>query len=274
MIVLRWSPGYHDKLHLVLAGRYVFLSVDVVRDRMSGTTVHPHLSMRPTSPDEIDRFLGKLQCGDERVHGYFRAIRAVYHFLERRHRISIIDNPIRMMDAPRTSPKQPRPLSPDHIKKLLSYPHASKIKAAIILLAATGCRVGEVATLQKDNLLESPFGPVIQVNGKRGERYIPITQEIYHQLHNELPFPWCKEWLGHLIKDAFKKVGIPGSAINLRHSFATYWAGEDLVLQELMGHSSISTTRRYRKMRLSYVISQYNTHTPLLPLLHQPERML
>jgi integrase len=102
---------------------------------------------------------------------------------------------------------------------------------------------------------------------------VPITYEIYHELMVHLPFPYTKWWLGRLISKAFKAAGIKGSAINLRHSFGTYWSGDELALQQIMGHAKLETTQRYRRIRLEYLTQQYNTHAPILTLLRQPSPM-
>lgn len=226
------------------------------------------------SPERIDLFLAGLHCGDERVHGYFRAIRSLYRFLEKRRVITIGSNPVRMMDAPMVSQKQPRPMASEDIRKLLNYPHPDKIKAALMFLAGTGCRLAEARTLTIDSLIETPMGPIALINGKRGQRIIPITYDIYHALMVHLPFPWSTFWLGRLISRAFKAAGVRGSAINLRHSFGTYWDGDELALQRIMGHSKLETTRRYRGIQLEYLVRQYNEHSPILALLRQPARML
>jgi integrase len=228
----------------------------------------------PLRPEEIDMFLSRLKCGDERTHGYFRAIRALYRFLERRQYIPMFGNPVRMMEAPRVSRKVPRPLTPDAIRRLLQYPHPPKVRAALLLLAATGCRLDEVRTLAPDCFLETQMGPLVRVNGKRGERVIPLPVNTYHEIINLLPFSWTMNHMSWVIRKAFQAAGVQGSAINLRHSFATWWEGEDLALQAIMGHSSLATTRRYRQIRTDYLVRQYHQHAPLLAIAQSPERML
>ena len=63
-----------------------------------------------------------------------------------------------------------------------------------------------------------------------------------------------------------KAVGLQGKKLGphtLRHTFATLWSGEELVLQSLMGHSSLEMTKRYRQLRAEHVAVQHALHSPL-----------
>jgi site-specific recombinase XerD len=53
-----------------------------------------------------------------------------------------------------------------------------------------------------------------------------------------------------MIARAFADARIRGSGINLRHSFGSLWGGDELVLQRIMGHAHLSTTRIYRTLRI------------------------
>lgn len=225
----------------------------------------------PDSPEQIESFLARCQTGDERRHGYYRTLRCFYHWLKRRRKI---DNPMDIVDPPRRRPKQPRILMPEDINRLLSYPHLPIIKAALLFLIDTGARLNEALCLTINALSETPWGFSAIIKGKTGTRTIPISYETYHSLMTNLPFNYTKHRFARKIKEAFKKAGVKGSALTLRHTFATLWEGDELVLQQIMGHAHLSTTRIYRHLRMKTLSEQHHQYTPLNMVLSTSKTML
>lgn len=211
-------------------------------------------------PEEIDTFLLSCHAGDERRHGYYRALRAFYRFLERRYGIP---NPMRYVEAPKRSHKLPKPITPVDLAQLLAYCHPLKIKVAISALADTGARVGELANLTSDDLAETPWGYIATVHGKTGARQVPISYETYHALMVNLPLGYSRQRLSRLIALAFRQAGVKGTAHSLRHTFATLWEGDELVLQRIMGHAHLETTKLYRNLRLRILSEQHHRFSPL-----------
>lgn len=78
----------------------------------------------PDSPDDIDMFISSCQAGDERRHGYYRALRVFYRYL---HRRSGVPNPIDAVESPKRQRKSPRALTVDELDQLLAFPHPPKI---------------------------------------------------------------------------------------------------------------------------------------------------
>lgn len=224
----------------------------------------------PSHPEDIERFLSNCKAGDERRYGYYRALRCFYHFL---HRRLDTPDPIELVEPPRRSHKAPKFLNPEDINRLLNYPHPAKIKAAIMFLIDTGARLGELASLTIDNLGETPWGFTATIKGKTGARTVPISYETYHALMVHLPYPYRSHWLGELISRAFKQAGIRGSSLVLRHSFGTLWGGDELVLQRIMGHSHLSTTRLYRHLRMQMLSEQHRQYSPLRMVLSSSKTM-
>ena len=143
----------------------------------------------PRDPENIDEFLQSLDVGDERRHGYFRALKALYRFLVKRKYINY--NPLGVIDQPKIKTKDPPTLTPEEIAIILNYPGIKPcVRAAILLFIDTGCRLEEVHTLRPENLLEYPDGFAAIVNGKNGSRIIPISYQAYHALMVNLPFPY------------------------------------------------------------------------------------
>ncbi len=214
----------------------------------------------PDDPDTVEDFLISRRSGDERRHGYYRAIRALYRFLKRRYGI---ENIIPMMDAPKREKKLPRPITIDALDQLLAYPHPKRIEAALLFMADSGCRVGETSRLEIADLIETEWSPVAVVTGKTGTRFVPISVETYRSLKDILPFKISANWLCKLVSRAFKEANVKGTAHSLRHTFATYWDGDESILQKVMGHSNIATTQIYRQLRVKKMCEQHRQYSPM-----------
>lgn len=222
-------------------------------------------------PKNIETFLSARPVGDERRYGYYRALSAFYRFLERRRNIK---NPMVIIDPPRRKRKQPKPLTPDELDQLLSYPHEPKIKAALLLLADTGCRVSEAALVEVNDITETPWGYVVRVTGKTGARLVPLSHETYFALLKALPFGFTRYRFRRKISQAFMDARVKGSGLNLRHTFGTLWEGDELALQQIMGHAHLSTTRIYRAMRTEYISKQHRLYSPLRMVAFSSRRLL
>lgn len=225
----------------------------------------------PKSPSDIEEFLVNCQAGDERRHGYYRALRCFYRFLNKRLNIP---NPVEMVDPPRRCRKYPRPLMPEDVDKLLAYPHSPKIKTALLFLVDTGARLGELTDLNIDMLAQTPWGFAAIIKGKTGTRTVALNYETYHALMVNLPLGYSRYRLRRKIAQAFKEAGVKGSALTLRHSFATFWEGDELILQQIMGHAHLSTTRLYRQLRIKRLTEQHHKYSLLNMVLSTSKSML
>jgi integrase len=224
----------------------------------------------PKSPSDIEQFLLECRCGDERRHGYYRALRCFYQFLHKRGGTPLV---MEYVEPPHRSHKEPYWLIPDELNRLLSYPHPPGIKTALLFLTDTGARLGELSSLSIDNIRETPWGYIVGIKGKTGVRYVPISYETYHALMVSLPLGKGKHRLGRLISIAFKNAGVKGSAIALRHTFGTLWEGDELALQAIMGHAHLSTTKIYRHLRMKTLSEQHRLYSPLRMVLYSSKEM-
>ena len=226
----------------------------------------------PLKPEYIELFLSGLRAKDERLHGHYRVLRCFYNFLAKRRLIK--NNPIELIDPPIIKKKQPTYVLFDDLYKLLSYPHRKDVKAALLFLIDTGCRISELATLTIDMLNETPWGFTATVSGKTGERIVPISYDSYHAMMITLPFKYKPHRLSRLVSLAFQEAGVKGTAHALRHTFATLWDGDELALQKIMGHAHLSTTQGYRHLRAEYLLRQHQQYSPLKMLLSTSKSML
>ncbi len=196
-------------------------------------------------------------------------------------------HPLPELESPRLERNLPQVLSRDEVERLLATPDNSlrglRDRAILELLYATGMRVSELASLKLEDInfdqgLVRVFG-----KGKR-ERLVPFGKSAANALKNYLA-AWCntKRSCGHvflnrqgrpLSRQSVWKI-IHKAAVScdlaqkayphiLRHSFATHLleGGANIrIVQELLGHRSLSTTQVYthlEKSRLKEIHSRYH----------------
>lgn len=181
----------------------------------------------------------------------------------------------------------------------LDTPRGIRLSAMLELIYASGMRVSELVCLPlvaiPQDLEQLKVNQMIFIKGKGGrERFIPLglpavlALERYMKVRsyfckskngNDLQkwlFPsWGKE--GHLtrirffqqLKELAADVSIDPSKISphiLRHAFATHLlqGGADLmIIQKLLGHSTIATTQIYTHVMANRVINLVQQHHPL-----------
>lgn len=223
------------------------------------------------------------------ISRYLSSIKNFHKFLLR-EKISASD-PANLIESPKLGKKIPEVLSLDDINRLLKVPSARQIqgkrdKAILELMYATGLRVSEIASLKLDDLnLEVGF---LKCKGKSSkERLVPLgkiaekfvanyIEEVRAKLLKDklssVLFlaqggrPLTRQSIWKMIKKTVKKAGIKKrvSPHTLRHSFATHLLerGADLrSVQEMLGHSSITTTQVYthiNRLRLKEIHIQYH----------------
>ncbi len=131
-------------------------------------------------------------------------------------------------------------------------------RAAIMMLAETGMRVGELVSLRWEDV--DLNGKRARVRGKGGKfRYVYFTERTA-ELLRELPrdgriFPvtdrTVRRWVSELLKTHPHAV---------RHAFAVWFlskGGNPRVLQRILGHSSLRTTEIYLDLAQSLVEREY-----------------
>ncbi len=193
-------------------------------------------------------------------------------------------NPASLLDLPRLEKKLPVVLSVEEIDRLIeaidmSRNNAHRNKAIIEILYGCGMRVSELTELKMTSLhFREEF---IQVYGKGNkERLIPLGSHAAKQLkiyldNERMHKPVIKGFENYvflnqrgrkltrvmiftIIKSLCEKAGITKnvSPHTLRHSFATHLVegGADLrVVQDLLGHESITTTEIYTHLDKDYL---------------------
>lgn len=138
-----------------------------------------------------------------------------------------------------------REVHPDMAFRLIQAASTPRAKALIAMSAFTGMRLSEVLRFDPARDIE---GDAIRVYGKGGyQRLVPIVPALKPHL-GQFPIKsgWRNVYRG--FERAREKAGLTIRYHDLRHMVATAMvnAGENLrVVQEILGHQSMQTTRKY-----------------------------
>jgi integrase/recombinase XerD len=203
------------------------------------------------------------------------------------------DNPLELIESPKTARKLPDTLTLDEIDQLiaaidLSSNEGERNRAMLETLYGCGLRVSELTTLKiSDLFFEEGF---LKITGKGNkERFVPIgnaTQNfilIYKDTirihlnikkgHEDTLFlnrrgsQLTRAMIFTIIKDLAVKIELQKniSPHTLRHSFATHLLenGADLrSIQLMLGHESITTTEIYVHLDRRFLTEIMNTYHP------------
>jgi len=171
----------------------------------------------------------------------------------------------------------PKIISREDVEKLLAVPNTScptglRNRTALELMYRAGLRVSEVAGL-KPRDVRWETGEVLVDHGKGDkDRVVPLDAEAINWLRlwrkdakhpKGAPTFFCTlkggplstEYLRQVVKRCARKAGLDPAQVSphkLRHSYATELLDEGFTIrevQELLGHSSITTTQIYTHVR-------------------------
>jgi integrase/recombinase XerC len=221
------------------------------------------------------------------------ALRGLFAFLKARGRVEA--NPAAAVSTPRTKRRLPRFVSVDEAARLTDTewddtPQGLRDRAIVEVLYGSGLRVSEVVGLDLD-AIDLAQG-TIRVLGKGDkERIVPLGRMALAALRSYLDQrrrlatrgrapDGCALFLGRggarisvrTVQRMVRRRGLevatrePVHPHALRHSCATHLldAGADLrVIQELLGHSSLSTTQRYTHVSIDGLMEVYDRAHPL-----------
>ena len=180
----------------------------------------------------------------------------------------ILKNPaFNAVKAPKLEKKLPTVLTKDEIKKLINAVNNPKHILLIEFMYSSGLRVSECVNLKIDDLdLAEKMGKIKHGKGNK-ERYIILSNKLIQHFNDYVSKkkdnsqyvfsvngrPITVRQAQKVVKEAAIKAKIKKRVFchALRSSFATHLleAGTDIrVIQELLGHSDLSTTQIYTKV--------------------------
>jgi integrase/recombinase XerC len=232
---------------------------------------------------QINKGLNKTTVGRR-----LSSIRSFFRYLHREGYIAA--NPAKLVSNPKIPKMLPRFLSVDEAFALIERPEGigfmtARDRAILELLYASGLRVSELSVLNVEdlNIRES----LVKIRGKgKKERIVPVGSKAVDAIKSYLVERILRKSkdkalflnrLGTRLTDrgvrrivvkyarASAMAGHVGPHV-LRHSFASHLlqGGADLrVIQELLGHASLSTTQKYTHLDIAHLMDIYDKAHPL-----------
>ena len=216
------------------------------------------------------------------------SIKSFFTFLTKKRLIK--SSVILFINGPKFRNSLPRPLTKNQVNEIFRFVKYEKTKwilirnlSVLILMWGYGLRIGEVLNLRKKDLSFSG----IRIKGKGGKiRVIPMLEKFIlfiKTLEKECPFTLESEQfffrgkrggtlqptiIQKLIRDIRKTLCFSENVTphSLRHTFASELLENfaDLrTIQELLGHSSLSTTQRYTAVSTKRIQNMLEKNHPL-----------
>ncbi|HHY82053.1 MAG TPA: site-specific tyrosine recombinase XerD [Clostridiales bacterium] len=219
------------------------------------------------------------------------SLRSYYRYLLMNHLVE--QDPTSNLVPPKNERKLPNVLTSDEAKRLLNQPQGDdcksiRDKAMLELLYATGIRVSELISLNLDDI-NTEVGYLRCIGPSGRERIIPITPAALQHLKNYIKIArgkllrnpadntlfvnvhgkrMTRQGFWKIIKQYKEMANIEKEITpqTLRHSFAIHMveSGADIrSVQEILGHSDISTTQIYSQVNLNLKSSYTKPHPNL-----------
>ena len=219
------------------------------------------------------------------IQRHLSSAKGFFRFLKKNNLIE--SSPFELISAPKSSSTLPEVLSPEDVEQLLNFKPTNMIEirdmAIIELMYSSGLRVSETANININDFEENKT--FLRVLGKGSKtRLVPMGRFAINAINN-----WLMEREKILnstdalflnskgtrltvrsiqlrLKKMAVKQGLPPIHPHmLRHSFATHMlesSGDLRTIQELLGHSSLSTTQIYTKLDYQHLAKIYDKAHP------------
>lgn len=225
--------------------------------------------------------IGEIGINERSQARLISAIKSFYRFLI--YKDKIVNDPTELLEAPRLGLRLPEVLTVEEIDRIvaaidLSKPKGQRNRTIIEVLYGSGLRVSELLTLKLSNIYFDENYMLVEGKGNK-QRLVPLSGESVKQIsywrtdRNKLNIKKGNEdylflnrrgskltraMIFRIVKDLAVISGLKKniSPHTFRHSFATHLLenGANLrVIQQLLGHESITTTELYTHMDMQYL---------------------
>jgi site-specific recombinase XerD len=262
------------------------------------------LRVNQVKPSTINEFVSHLRETQGRTKGSSLAQSSIarrlavlsrYYEWRRENSDGDISNPVARVRRPKVRNEQPRAVSEADLVTLLDGITDLRDKALVLLFLYSGLRLSELQQLNKDSITirrrGTPDGSIQfygtgEVVGKGGKRrqFLAGPKAILamsdylaaERMNDNLPALFLSSRKARLscraiqqIVDKWcKRLGLDHVHVHqFRHSFATRNVNAGMssaVLQQLMGHASLTTTQRYFAIRQERLATEYHAAMELL----------
>ena len=235
----------------------------------------------------------EFKIGESSIARNVISIRSYFAYLAKEHKF---DNPSINFKPPKIGKRLPKALTIDQVMSMLNIVGSdlisSRDKALVELLYATGARVSELINLNTLDIstveTEAGVTTTVKLKGKGGkERVVPIGSFAVAAVNdylvrsrptllkvstqkalflNQKGGRLSRQSAWNLVANAAERAGLLDQVTphSMRHSFATHLldGGADIrVVQELLGHSSVTTTQIYTLITIDHLRESYaNAH--------------
>ena len=238
--------------------------------------------------DICSRWIGDLYLNEidaKSIQRHISSLKGFFSFLIKNN--IVINSPMSNIVSPKATKKLPNVLSPEEIEILVSFSPKSiqdfRDIAIIELIYSSGLRVSEATNVKHDDFEDNRN--FLRVLGKGSKtRLVPVGQyandaisawlEKRNSIHSESKYLFLnlrgKKISTRSVQERIRKISViqglpPVNPHMLRHSFATHLlesSGDLRSIQELLGHSSLSTTQIYTKLDYQHLMSVYEKAHP------------
>jgi integrase/recombinase XerC len=233
---------------------------------------------------------GQIREGRERSTAG-RRLAAIRSFMKYLHKEGYLKaNPAKLVSTPKTQKLLPKFLTVDDAFLLVEQPRGigfvkARDRAILELFYSSGLRVSEVAGLNVEDV--NTKEGLVKVRGKgKKERIVPVGSKAVDAIKsylveklllrrrdramflNRRGTRLSDRGIRRIVVKYAKMAGIGGDIgpHTMRHTFASHLlqGGADLrVIQELLGHSSLSTTQKYTHLDIAHLMDIYDKAHPL-----------
>ena len=259
------------------------------------------LSLEQVTPEQLSFYVAWLRgmentefkIGESSIARNIISIRSYFTYLAKEHKFN---NPSSNFKPPKIGKRLPKALTIDQVMSMLNIAGtdliSSRDKALVELLYATGARVSELINLNTLDIstadTQAGSTTTVKLKGKGGkERVVPIGSFAVAAVNdylvrsrpsllkvstqkalflNQRGGRLSRQSAWNLVAKAAERAGLSDQVTphSMRHSFATHLldGGADIrVVQELLGHSSVTTTQIYTLITIDHLRESYaNAH--------------
>lgn len=226
------------------------------RDNLRRLSRNLPVPLLDATESDLDRWQASLAVSRSSILTYTTHIRAFYAWAQEHRRR--VDNPALALPLPKLPQRKPRPI-PEGDLKLAFRCADAEMMLWLALAGWMGCRAGEISRIEDTSVIDERDGMLLRIDGKGGkERIVPVPKVMEPMIRGALRkgrlfrTPTGLRANGHYVtkttSNFFASIGVGYTLHQLRHRFGTqhYRLCRDIrQTQELMGHTSPSTTAKY-----------------------------